>query len=243
MNRPEPESPLRHASSQPAEPPAGSGNTGIQALVAAASRTLCPDSGHTTATLIPAAAPPETVAATDHLSVRADWLQQQLGQGPLLSPADGVLVSPDLSLEERWPEFAAMAVQLHGLRSLLILQLPLGDADRWALTVYAERPDAFDGLSRSLAELSAARITPEVARLAPKVAALCRDEELSCLLPTALGLVMGHHRLPPGPAFDGLSAAARQQGVDLVDAAAEAIRIGRLPRPSADGADADGSGL
>ncbi|PRC42211.1 ANTAR domain protein [Mycobacterium sp. ITM-2017-0098] len=66
----------------------------------------------------------ESIAPTDPLVSDLDALQLRLQQGPCLQAAVGeeVIRCPDLSHDERWPQFATMAVQA-GVHSMLSFRL------------------------------------------------------------------------------------------------------------------------
>ncbi len=86
-----------------------------------------------------------SVAPTATLVTDLDHTQMHHQQGPCLEAAvaDSVVRSADLRLEQRWPAFAAAAVEL-GIRSTLSFQLYTHRKGAGALNVFSRRPHAFD---------------------------------------------------------------------------------------------------
>lgn len=101
----------------------------------------------------------ETRHPTSELIGQLDDTQSRLGEGPCLSaildpPESGVVLAQDFEGDDaaRWPGFAAAATGA-GFRGLLSVQLTTEGGLRGALNLYAEKPDAFDEHSRTLAGL------------------------------------------------------------------------------------------
>ncbi|WP_433799017.1 ANTAR domain-containing protein [Actinomycetospora sp. CA-084318] len=101
----------------------------------------------------------ETRHPTSELIGQLDDTQSELGEGPCLSaildpPESGVVVAQDLAGDDapRWPRFSEAVVRA-GFRGLLSVQLTTQGGVRGALHLYAERPNAFDEHSRTLAGL------------------------------------------------------------------------------------------
>ncbi len=186
---------------------------------------------HCGVTVLPEGRPPETVAATDDVPVRMDWLQHELGQGPLLDAGSGEVVVDDLALEAGWPDFGVMAKAVIGVRSLLTTRHLLDDGHWVALSFYSAAPAAFDAASRSRARLFAKMVPHTVRRVAARVAADVAEEAGGGRIATALSLVMARHRVPPPEAFDLLVQACRETGAGLYDVAVEVAVTGRLPQP------------
>src|SRR5437868_396497 len=90
-----------------------------------------------------------TPVASDRRVAELDALQARLWEGPCM---DAIreresVYSEDLGADERWPQFAAQAVQ-RGMRSLLACRLSLDDDPLGALNLYSRRPSAFDASDR-----------------------------------------------------------------------------------------------
>jgi GAF domain-containing protein len=93
----------------------------------------------------------ELVATTD-LAAAVDELQLGLREGPVLDAvaSRGVVVSPDLARDDRWPRLAG-SLGTSGLHSALCVALTADDVPLGTVSVYAREPDAFDERARELA--------------------------------------------------------------------------------------------
>lgn len=82
-----------------------------------------------------------SMAPTGDLVVAVDDLQRRLGQGPCLEAAvaDAIIRCPDLRHEQRWPQFAAAAVEL-GVHSMLSFQLYTRRGGAGALNLLSYEP-------------------------------------------------------------------------------------------------------
>jgi GAF domain-containing protein len=86
--------------------------------------------------------------ATDLLVADADCSQLELGEGPCWSclAGAGMTLVSDTSDETRWPDWTNHAAQL-GFRSTASVRLSDEGVPLGALTLYSERPAAFDDSS------------------------------------------------------------------------------------------------
>ncbi|WP_159085841.1 GAF and ANTAR domain-containing protein [Aeromicrobium chenweiae] len=102
----------------------------------------------------------DTVAATDDTVTRADQLQSTTGQGPCLQTIrqQETVYSSDLRAEERWPDWAREASSSLGVRSVLTLQLFVGDDTMGCLSLYSDEPHAFGMDDRVSAHALAAHV-------------------------------------------------------------------------------------
>jgi hypothetical protein len=88
-----------------------------------------------------------TTAATDDVARAADEVQYQLRSGPCVDAVvnEVVFQVPNLSREQRWPEYARVATDELGIGSMLSFKLAVDSSDLLAgLNLYAFEPDAFD---------------------------------------------------------------------------------------------------
>ncbi len=175
---------------------------------------------------------PETVAATDDMPVRVDWLQHELGQGPSLGPDPGeMLVVRDLAADERWPEFCRMCVAVLNLRSMVSIQIPVTAPDQARLYFYSSEPSAFDHLDVDAA-LRLARLAAPMMKILigefrePLLAAVLGD---SSRVAIAVGTVMAHYRVNSADAFDLLREASHDLRRALLGVAIDVVADGRLP--------------
>src|SRR5258706_10762208 len=92
-------------------------------------------------TLITEGMAPRYVAASDASALRYERLQTEKQQGPCISAfTSGEAVSvPDLSTDDRFPEFAAAATAA-GLAAVFTFPLRHGDGRLGALDLYSDTP-------------------------------------------------------------------------------------------------------
>lgn len=175
----------------------------------------------------------ETIATTDDLPIRFDWLQHELQQGPRAEPTrdDELVLSTDLARDGRWPEFGPLCASVLGVHSVLSVRVATVDDSHAALNLCADLPGAFGDEDATRAEL----LAREVATLAElsagylKAADAGADPHVDSRLARALGMVMARYRMNSADAFFMLDKASRDMGVDLVDLATEVVIAGRLP--------------
>lgn len=89
-----------------------------------AAMDLIPGTAHASISLVTGRRKIVSEVASGDLPRQVDALQSSTGQGPCLDAAyeERVVRVPDLSQEDRWPEFCRGAVEL-GARSMLAFQL------------------------------------------------------------------------------------------------------------------------
>lgn len=141
-----------------------------------------------------------STGATDALTVAADALQYELGEGPCLDAwaTAAVVRIDDTAQESRWPDWCA-AAHAQGIRSVLSTPLMLGDRRVGAMKVYARDPGAFtvedEGTLGLLAEavailLGCAQSSDAPRRLSASVqSALADRQEVG----VAVGVLMERH--------------------------------------------------
>lgn len=177
---------------------------------------------------------PTTQAASSSLAVVIDQLQVAADEGPCLESArrGSTVYANDLLDDERWPGFAAAAVDT-GIRTVLAHALPAGTPG--ALNLYASMPDAFGATARAQAVLFAT-----LARLALDSAEeRALDEERAVNLTEALrtreligqaqGILIERERITAEQAFDVLRRASQHLNVKLREVAATLVETGQHP--------------
>jgi hypothetical protein len=94
-----------------------------------------------------------TAAFSGELALSLDETQYEQGHGPCLDAlASGdTLAIDDMSSDDRWPQFAARAVDA-GCHSSVSVGLPVHESAAGALNVYASKPQAFDNDAIALAQ-------------------------------------------------------------------------------------------
>ena len=176
---------------------------------------------------------PESVAVSDPLPSRVDALQYTMQQGPCLdaSRGDDVVLSPDLTTDRRWPEFAPRCVAITGVRSMMSVRVGLVGGERAALNFYALAPDAFDDLDLGVASIFAPFASMAVNRLVRdrEVAGLTAALASSRQIGTAIGILMARHQVTSEQAFTLLSRASQHLNRKLRDVASDVELTGELP--------------
>lgn len=202
--------------------------------VAFAALTLCDSTYaiHCGLTVVPAGRAPETVAATDDVAVRVDWLQHELRQGPGLDAHSGELLTiKDLAADRRWPDFGRMCVAVMNICSMVSVRIPLPTGDRASLNFYSSEPKAFErlqiGSALSLARLTAPRVANLITEFRELLLAAARSDYSRVAI--AVGTVVARHRVSPSDAFDLLCEAGHDLDRALLDVAIETATNGRLP--------------
>ena len=170
-----------------------------------------------------------TLAATDQLPRAGDRAQYEAGEGPCLdSLYDQKTVRlPDMSTEQRWPEFAKRADEL-GTASMLSVQLYVDGDDLGALNLASPQVDAFDDESEHVALLFASHA-------AVAMAGAQEQEQLRSALQTrdligqAKGILMERFKITGDKAFQLLVRASQTTNRRLPDIAEELVSSGELP--------------
>lgn len=94
---------------------------------------------------------------THEVARRCDEAQDELQEGPCLHAAGqrvSTVLVPDMSVESRWPRFAARAQEL-GVRSMLSFLLDVDDGKLGALNLHGTAPDPFADDAQVVGELFA----------------------------------------------------------------------------------------
>jgi len=172
----------------------------------------------------------ETPAYTSDAALRADRIQQDLGDGPcLLAIRDEETVScPDLATEPRWGDWGARTAAETGLGSMLCFRMFTQKERLGALSLYATRPHAFTGadVESGLSFAAHTAIAIAVAR---------QDEHMEIALDSrsligqATGIVMDRYDIDAVRAFAVLKRISQQSNVRLHEVAVELIRTRHLP--------------
>lgn len=154
-------------------------------------------------------------AATDQLSKELCRTQYELGEGPVSTEVKhlDVVVAADLGDEERWPQFAAAAMD-EGVRSLAAFQLYSTGEDVGALVLYSRRTEAFGPTELAVGEALAAHAA--VALLGARdneqfLAGLASRD----IIGQAKGMIMERYNIDALAAFELLAKLSQQQNRSL----------------------------
>ncbi|MDQ1437649.1 MAG: hypothetical protein QOK43_1278 [Acidimicrobiaceae bacterium] len=171
-----------------------------------------------------------TPAATDPRAVAADELQYSLQQGPCYTAvtSEMAVYTPDLSTDERWPQFSRRAAEL-GFGSLLSYRLMArGESTLGSINLYGLRPQSFSEQSRHFGAMFAA-FTGAMAHAARRHTGLLDAIQSRDVIGQAKGILMERHRVTAEEAFDTLRIESQRLNVKLRDLAAHLSATGELP--------------
>ncbi len=209
------------------------GSVDPQVIVSFASRGLC-HSGHEIhcgLTVIASGRVPETIAATDDVPVRVDWLQYELGQGPVVEPALGeVVASRNLATEERWRDFGKLCVAVMDLRSMVSIRIPLPAPSRAMLNLYSRGAAAFDRMDVDAGLRLGRFASAPLASLMADYAGAFRVDGDSSVVALALGTVAACERVAPSEAFHMLLEESHSLDRPLLELACQIAADGWMPQ-------------
>jgi len=156
-----------------------------------------------------------TDAASDPLVEKVDSAQYASGEGPCLDAGTHhrVVRANDLTDEQRWPEFAARAVEL-GINSMLAVHLFSEDDSIGALNLYSTEIGAFDDDDENTALLIGvhAAIAMSSARQRENFAIALTSRDL---IGQAKGILMERHKIGSQQAFEMLVWASQHSHTKL----------------------------
>jgi GAF domain-containing protein len=167
-----------------------------------------------------------TAAHTGELALTLDEWQYDCGHGPCLdaSASHTTMSVPHMTTEDRWPDWAARAVQA-GARSSLSIGLPIHEQVTGALNVYSTKPEAFDGDAIVLGQtfggyaavaLANAHLFDAQASLAQQLQAAMQSR---AVIEQAKGIIMGSRRCTADDAFAILTKVSQDTNRKLRDVA------------------------
>lgn len=193
---------------------------------------LIPGTAHASISLVTGRKKVDSEAASGDLARQVDALQNSTGQGPCLDAAyqERVVRVPDLSQEDRWPDFSRGAVKL-GARSMLSFQLFVEGDRLGALNLYGEGPEAFDAESEQAGLLVAAHAAVAFAD-SQKISQLGEALESRQLIGQAEGILMERYKITAEQAFLLLTRASSRSNVKLRDIAEHLASSGEVITPA-----------
>jgi putative methionine-R-sulfoxide reductase with GAF domain len=157
-----------------------------------------------------------TAGASDDIPRRVDQIQYDTGQGPCLQAIQDheVFETGDIAADERWPSFAARAVEETGIRSVLAFRLYCAEHTMGALNLYSRDVNGFDDEDRHVGSVFAAHAAVALSN-ARQVGNLERALETRDVIATAKGLLMARSDISDDQAFDILRRASQRTNVKL----------------------------
>lgn len=171
-----------------------------------------------------------TAAFTGDLALHLDESQYELGHGPCLAAAAGMvtILIHDMATEDRWPDFTTAAVA-HGAGSSLSVGIPVRQAVTAGLNIYSTSVNAFDDQAVDLAEgfASYAAVALANAHLYTSTAALAGQMQdamaTRAVIEQAKGILVSQRGCSPEEAFDILVRASKNGNRKLRDIAAALV--------------------
>lgn len=171
----------------------------------------------------------QSKAASGELPRRIDALQSATGEGPCVDAAYEQLIVrvPDLSREERWPDFAQAAYDA-GARSMLSFQLFVRGDNLGALNLYGDDVNIFDEESEQVGLLVAAHAAVAFSD-AQQISQLNQALGTRDLIGQAKGILMERFKITSQQAFHILTRASSESNIKLRDVADHLTRSGEIP--------------
>lgn len=171
-----------------------------------------------------------TKGSSDDVVLRANALQQELGEGPCFDVMrdQDTLVSPDLSSERRWPEWAPRVHDELKVGSMMSVLVYTRTQSYGALSMYAYRGERFDCDDVALAQTLAVQLAMVVAS-SREIDQLETALHSRTIIGQATGLIMGRFDVDASQAFDYLRRVSSHSNRKLVDVASTIVCTGRLP--------------
>lgn len=191
---------------------------------------LVPHAADASVSLITGRRTIDSRAASSDLPRRVDALQSETGQGPCLDASyeERVVSVPDLSKDQRWPDFARPAFEL-GARSMLSFQLFVNGDHLGALNLFGRDVGVFDAESERIGALVAAHAAVAVAGN-QQVSQLTQALDTRDLIGQAKGILMERYKITAQQAFMLLSRASSELNIKLHDVAEQLTVSGEMTK-------------
>ncbi|OBG89088.1 histidine kinase [Mycobacterium sp. E136] len=165
----------------------------------------------------------ESLAGTSELPHTLDEIQMQFSEGPCVEAAlnELILRTDDFRNEDRWPLYAAAAVD-HGVLSGLSIKLYTADRTAGALNMFSSNARAFDAEDEVIGTVLAAHA-------AAAILASRQGEQLQSAMATrdrigqAKGIIMERYGVDEVRAFEMLKQLSQDSNVKLADVAQRVI--------------------
>ena len=175
---------------------------------------VLPEVAYASITILHADGKLETAAPTDELLLGIDAAQYQLREGPCYQAATGddQVISPDLSTDERFPQYAVVAVAA-GIRAQTGIRLFDAPKSQGALNLYSLEVGAFEDAD-SLQELFNHQ-SAQAIRYAQEIHNLKETIRTRGMIGRAVGIVMERYGLTEQRAFAFLTRLSQHGNIKL----------------------------
>jgi GAF domain-containing protein len=186
---------------------------------------------------------PSSTAVSSDLVNELDDMQRQLGDGPCLTAIRGgdVVKAPDMTDEQRWPEFAKAALD-RGVQSMTCFPLVVRDSSLGALNFFSASKDAFQNERFEIGGMFAAQAAVSIHNSQLYLNSVKLAEQLKealesrAVIDQAKGILMEREGLDPDAAFGMLRSASQNLNLKLRDIAHQIVD----QRSASDGHKSDG---
>lgn len=170
----------------------------------------------------------ETVAATGEMARKVDALEREVGSGPCV---DALLEeSPQLvlnvaSTDGPWPRLRRRVLAETPVRGMLGFRILHERRKVAALNLFSEREEGFSAEGVNHAMIMAAFCTVAMRAATARQQAMTLRQGLASNreIGKALGLMMAHHRVDDGDAFEILRTTSSQLNMKLAEVAAQIV--------------------
>jgi GAF domain-containing protein len=171
----------------------------------------------------------KTRAGTAELVYQVDQAQYETGEGPCLDAVyeQQTVSLPDMTSEDRWPQFTARAAEL-GVGSMLSFQLFVQEDNLGALNLYSAEKHAFDGDDAVHIGLLFASHAAVAMSGAQREEQLTKAMHARDVIGQAKGILMERHKLTADQAFSLLARASQHTNMKLIDVARLLAETGAL---------------
>ncbi len=169
-----------------------------------------------------------TRAGTDELVFQVDQAQYDTGEGPCLDAMyeQHTVRLPDMTAEQRWPEFTRRTSEL-GVASMLSFQLYVQKDTLGALNLYSSDKNAFGDDSEQVGLLFAAHAAVAMFG-AQQEDHLLKAMSARDVIGQAKGILMERHKVTADDAFSLLVRASQHTNIRLVEVARRLADTGQL---------------
>jgi GAF domain-containing protein len=173
---------------------------------------------------------PVTVASSAERAIQLDETQYRSGDGPCLTAIreQTVIDVPDVSKEDRWPDYRAASRRV-GVASSLSVPLVLEGNVKAGLNMYSTKTHGFSARDIGTIEAYALRVS-KVLRLAVRISNLAEVKthlvaavESRTIIDRAVGAIMARNRCDRATAVRILNIAASVRELEVADVAASVL--------------------
>ena len=171
-----------------------------------------------------------TLATSAEVVRTVNAMQNELGEGPCHDPhrTEEVVVSNDVSRDERWPSWGARIAAEHGLASAMSVLVFSDRTSYGTLSLYAAEPGAFTGDDLATAQVLAAHLAVSLAA-SREIDGLGVALHSRTVIGQAVGIVMERLDLSADRAMAYLKRVSSHHNTKLVAVAMELVESRTLP--------------